>query len=281
VASSAGLEEIKRRYRHLAKQSHPDVAAVGTADAEGFIALQEAYRVLGDPVARERYDRHRRDIRLRGRSATAAAATADAHEQHARGRSGGGLSQFVREFLGDVWAPGDPPAPAGRATGAAAGAAAAPPQAPARGSGPRGAQHYGQQTGPEPVPVLLDLSEAFSGKEIVLDGVRVRIPAGARQDSVMRIPVGAPGGPYRFVRIELRPDPRYRVSGDDLQVDVEVDAALADAGGELPLVTPGGPLKVVLPGGIANGQVLRLRGRGLPPTSWRRAGDLLVRVVRV
>lgn len=279
VASAAGLEEIKRRYRHLAKQAHPDVAQAGGGDSAWFLDLQEAYGVLSDPAARDRYDRAR--LRLVGGLAGGlAAAAAEAREQAPAG-VGSVLSRFVRDFLGDTWAPGDPPAPSARTAFSppdwradTAGRAAFARRGPTRRERADG---FGQD---QPARVLLDLAEAFTGKDIAFEGVRVRIPPGARQDSVMRIPWAGAGQPYRFVRIEFRPDARYRLAGDDLHVDVAVDPALAEAGGELPLTTPAGRLTMTLPRGIANGQVLRLRGRGLPPTAWRRAGDLLVRVVR-
>lgn len=304
VASSAGPEEIKRRFRHLAKQSHPDVAASGSG-AERFLALQEAYRVLSDPAARERYDRARGREQQSGQSGKGWSPPREAQEPAPGGGTGGGIGRFVRDFLGDVWRPGDPPAPPAAPSAPHASRPGGPPR-----TGAPGRTTYSEQ----PVPVMLDLAEAFTGKEIILDGVRVRIPAGARQGSVLRVPFAAPAaagaapaaraegrgaqhtgpgpgpgpgpaapqsaGPYRFVNIIFRPDPRYRLVGDDLQVDVAVGPALAEAGGELQLTTPAGPLTVAVPAGIASGQVLRLRGRGLPPTSWRRAGDLLVRVVR-
>lgn len=268
VANAAGIEDIKRRFRNLAKQAHPDVAG---ESAERFLALQEAYRVLCDPVARERYDREReRERLLRGYRPAR-----EAQEQHAPARRGreGGIAQFVREFLGDAWSPGDPPSP---------------PSPPSPSSSPSPSQSPPPSPGREPsfeqpVPVVLDLVDAFNGKEVTLDGIRVRIPPGARHDSVMRIPVAADAqasGPYRFIRIAFRPDAQYGVSGDDLHTDVVVDSALAAAGGEVGLSTPGGRLTLSLPPGVADGQLLRLRGRGLPPTAWRRGGDLLVRVVR-
>jgi len=109
----------------------------------------------------------------------------------------------------------------------------------------------------------------------------MRIPVVAERGAsgTSEIPGGA-SGPYRFIRIGFRPDPRYRLTGDDLHTDLVVDPAVAASGGEVGLSTPGGRLTVSIPRGIGNGQVLRLRGRGLPPTAWRRAGDLLVRVVR-
>jgi curved DNA-binding protein len=116
--------------------------------------------------------------------------------------------------------------------------------------------------------------------------VDVEIPRGAREGTVLRVAGrgepgingGPPGDLYLYAR--LIPHPRYRVAGDDLEVDVPVWPWQAVLGDGVRVETPDGPVTVKIPPGTQAGRRLRLRGRGLPRGDGSR-GDLyaIVRVV--
>jgi len=275
VAPTAGPDEIRRRYRQLVKATHPDAVGAVTADGaspaqqprqpegtvELFLEIHRAYEVLRDPLTREAYDRAR----------ALARGTAAAEVSGGQGRWGrGALASFARAFLGELWQDGDPPYPAGdplwnRSATAGTRRPGAQRQAPSPGGG---------RQAPGPVHrVALTLAECFAGAEAQVSGVRVRIPPGAREATRYRVPA-----PLWEIEVSVRPDPRYSVDGDDLATELDVSPVTAAAGGEASITHPAGPIVVKLPQGLRNGQVLRLRGQGLPATATRRAGDLLIRI---
>ncbi len=165
-------------------------------------------------------------------------------------RRAGGLGDFVRQFFGNTWAPDGPlDGPF---------AYAKPPAPP---------------SGREANELTLTLKEAFTGRDFDIGGMRVRIPPGARHGARFRVPP-----PVFEVRTLIEPEPGFLVDGDDVKTEVLVEARTGVGGGEVQVGHPTGHLKVTVPAGLRDGQVLRLRGRGLPATAARRAGDLLVRV---
>jgi curved DNA-binding protein len=116
--------------------------------------------------------------------------------------------------------------------------------------------------------------------------IEVEIPRGARDGAVLRLagqgepsPNGGPPGDL-YLRVRLRPHPRYRVAGDDLETDLSLWPWQAVLGGEVRVDTLDGPVTLTVPPGTQSGKRLRLRGRGLPRADGQR-GDLyaIVRIV--
>jgi curved DNA-binding protein len=107
----------------------------------------------------------------------------------------------------------------------------------------------------------------------------VEIPAGVRDGTVLRLAGqgqhGAGGGQPGdlFLRVRLLPDPRYRVAGDDLEMDLPLSPWQAVLGDEVNAETPDGPVTLRVPAGTQSGRRLRLRARGLPRPGGQR-GDL-------
>ena len=122
-------------------------------------------------------------------------------------------------------------------------------------------------------------------RRITLDerSLEVEIPVGTREGTVLRLAGqgepgsnGAPPGDlYRHVRV--REHARYRVAGDDLEMDLPLWPWQAVLGASVRLETPGGPVTLKVPAGTQGGTRLRLRGRGLPRRGGE-AGDLHARV---
>ena len=116
--------------------------------------------------------------------------------------------------------------------------------------------------------------------------IEVEIPPGVRDSSVLRLAgqgeAGVNGGPPGdlFLHVRLAPHPRYRVAGDDLELDLELAPWQAVLGDEVKVETLDGPVTLKVPPGTPSGRRLRLRGRGLPRAHGER-GDLhaVVRVV--
>lgn len=267
VAASASPDEIKRRYRQLVKQTHPDVLpADGSVRGELFLEIRRAYEILVDSRRRADYDTARAVAAKSGAAPTTGAREVGGPGSRDRAPMGraGGLGDFVRQFFGGAWSPEGPLADEWSYTGL---------DDSRSGSGPDGRQHGGAHAAQGQTEVYISLRDAFLGRDFDVGGLRVRIPPGARHGSRFRVPP-----PVGEVTTFIRQEAGFRVEGDDLQTELFVDDHTKARGGELRVDHPAGQLKVTLPGGLRDGQLLRLRGRGLPATATRRAGDLLVRI---
>jgi curved DNA-binding protein len=270
VAPDATAEEIKRRYRQLVKVAHPDAGRTGV---ELFLAVRRAYEVLSDPLRRAAYDVER-SWRARAEEPPDRVAKATEAAGPTRERwqwTGETLENFARSFFGNIWADeaAEPPHPQAEPDWLLSGISR-PGQRQAEDAADARQSRRGA---PRVHLVELTLAESFAGKDAEVDGVRVRIPPGARDQSRYRIST-----PPAEIVVRLQPHRQYRVQGDDLAMDLAVAHDMATRGGELRLTHPGGPVVVRLPAGVRPGQILRLRGQGLPATPARRAGDLLLRV---
>jgi curved DNA-binding protein len=259
VPRDADPDTIRRAYRKLARKYHPDLNSDGDAE-ERFKELGEAYEVLSDAEKRERYDR----LGARWREA----------EHEAPGESfedffaDQGFGDGTRVEFGDDLFEALFGARAGRA---------------GRAGGPL--------RGPDREALLeLSLEDALAGgrRRLTLDGreVNANFPAGVRDGQLIRLAgqggEGRGGGPPGdlYLRVALRPHPRFRRRGhDDLDVDLPITASEAALGATVAVQTPTGTAQVRVPAGSSSGRRLRLRGRGLPKRGGR--GDLhaIVKIV--
>jgi DnaJ-class molecular chaperone len=272
VAEDADEAAIKKTYRKLAKEFHPDITGGDKKKTERFKEINEAYDVLGDSKKRKEYDRlkhapMRPDGMPEGFDAEAFAQT------FGRSRAGAGGVQFEGDFdIGDVFsslfggggAPGvgfDPRR--GRAR-------------PVRGSDVSGRLE------------VTFVEAALGGKRTIRTGsgstVEVSIPAGVENGGRLRLPAqgapapgrgGAPGDLY--LEIEVRPDPHLRRHGSDVELEVPVTFAEAALGAKIEVPTVEGRVTVTVPPGTSSGARLRLRGRGVKNADGTR-GDQLCRV---
>jgi curved DNA-binding protein len=128
------------------------------------------------------------------------------------------------------------------------------------------------------VPVRLPLEAALRGATVPVrvDGevLRVRLPAGADDGDVVRVPGRGPAEGDLRLRLQVEPDPRVRRAGDDLEADLRVRWCDAVLGARTSVPTPLGDVEVEVPAGTAHGDVLVVPGRGVPATG----GALRVRV---
>lgn len=261
VARDANQEEIRRAYRKLAREYHPDLNRESDAE-ERFKEVGEAYEVLSDPDKRERYDRL--GAQWRAREETPGNNFEDFFDRQGFGGDvrvefgEGGFSEFFERVFGD--------------------AAAAPTYGPLRGL-----DHE--------AVLELSLEDAFAGgrRRLSLEhgrGIDVNIPAGVRDGQLIRLAGqgadgrdGAPSGDL-YLRVRLKPHSTFRREGDDLTLDLPVAPWEAALGATVPVPTLEGTAKVRVPAGSSGGRRLRLRGRGLPQQGGGR-GDLhaTVRIV--
>ena len=280
VDKGASDKDIKRAYRRMARKYHPDVNPDDKQAEERFKGINEAYQVLSDPEKRQKYDRlgadwHRYQ-QQGGRpddfdwSRWASAGRPGGFrvnygspEDLFGGQGAGAFSDFFSRIFG-----GQPGQGAG-------------------GFDFGGAESlYGRQARPQrgqniEHEVEISLYEAYHGATRVLekDGRRleVKIPAGARTGTRVRLRgEGEPGtlggqtGDLHLV-IQVRADSQFERKGDDLYVSVPIDLYTALLGGQARVQTLSGPVMLTIQPGTQNGQMFRLRGKGMPKL--RKAGE--------
>ena len=261
VPRTAKPEDIKRAYRELARKHHPDLhpAPERAQAAERFKEINEAYEVLSDPDKRKKYD----DLGAGWKSGSDFTPPSGAEWRPPRDTRGGAVewedvgdfSDFFASLFGR---------PSGRPG--------------------RDGVRFTRPGSDIEAELPLTLEEILQGgrRRLTLpDGVsvEVEIPGGARDGTMLRLAGrgergsgDAPPGDL-YLRLRLRPHPRYRVAGDDLEMDLPLWPWQAVLGGPVKTDTPDGSVTLKVPPGTQGGRRLRLRGRGLPRADGSR-GDL-------
>jgi curved DNA-binding protein len=283
VPRSADEKEIKKAYRKLAQQYHPDKNPGDKSAEQRFKEINEAYTVLSDADKRAKYDRFgsqwEQYARAGGRpedfdwgrwgggggapgqgSPYTRTISPEEFEQMfggGRGMGSGGFSSFFDTLFGGRG--GARPGGMGGMSGMS-GMNMAPP--------------------PTEAPVQVTLDEAFHGAARTLersDGTRleVNIPRGVQTGSKVRMR-GASGQGDIVLVVEVLPDARFTREGDHLRVSVPVDLYTALLGGEVEVPAPDKTVALRIPAGAQNGKVFRLRGLGMPHLKKPdQRGDLL------
>ncbi len=283
VSRSATDKEIKRAYRRLARECHPDRHPGDAKAEERFKEINEAHEVLGDAEKRSRYDRlgaqWQQWQHMGGDpqgfdfsqwfGTGAGRGPGRGPRTYPYGGFGGqeGFSDFFESIFGTS---------GGNGPGVWSGAR---PGAQARAQ--RG-QDYEQ-------PVDLTLEEAFHGTRRVLqvqgNRLEVRIPPGVRTGSRVRVSgqggLGMQGGPAGdiYLRVNVLDHSTFERQGDDLTCELPIDLYTAMLGGEVRVDTLSGPVVLNIPPETQSGRIFRLRGRGMPLLhDSNRHGDLRARV---
>jgi len=273
VSRGASADDIRKAYRKLAMRYHPDRNPDDKQAEEHFKDINEAYQVLNDPQKRAHYDRVGNAYsswQQRGAPSggfdwsqwTTGAPGGTRVEfggdlSDLFGDEGGVFSDFFRTIFG------------GGGMGAAGTAS--------RGrSASRGAPAYQQQ-------VEISLEDAFNGTTLQLqtDGKRkrVKIPAGVRTGSKVRVAGAGPNGTDLYLIVQIKEDERFERKGNDLYTAAKVDAFTAILGGEAEVQTMTGKVKLTIPPGTQPEQVFRVAGRGMPQLKKTdNKGDLYVRL---
>lgn len=265
VPREATADEVKKAYRRMARRFHPDVSKEPDAAAR-MSEINEAHAVLSDPERRAAYDALASGHRP-GERFTPPPDWDAGFEFSGSGADGAGdFSDFFAELFGR-----------------------AARQRPAgRGTPGRGEDHHAK--------IVLDLEDAWRGatRQVTLQHPRLgpdgrvrleprtldlRIPAGVRPGQLIRLAgqggAGTPPGDL-FLEVHLRPHPHFAIEGMNLVAELPVAPWEAALGAVLPVSLPdGGTLKVRVPPGAQAGQVLTVRGKGLPGAA---PGDLELRV---
>ncbi|HSO29618.1 MAG TPA: J domain-containing protein [Candidatus Sulfomarinibacteraceae bacterium] len=302
VPKTASPAEIKKAFRKLAREHHPDKKPGDKAAEQRFKDINEANEVLSDPDKRAKYDRFGRDWEAYARAGS-------------HGTPGG------RGFAGDPFGPGGPFAgyagfggPGGgnvhyefRSAGHGGGTAAdeagfsdffemlfgtsafAGGSAGMAGGGrgaARDAVRGGAATAARSLPIEaraeISLEEAFHGTTRIVDvggrRLEVSIPRGVDAGSRVRLSGKGPDGRDLVVVIGISPHGVFTRRGADLDREVPVTLREALLGAEVPVRTLKGRVLLTLPAGTPPGKSFRLTGQGMPRLKGGAPGDLYVRI---
>lgn len=286
VARDASDADIKKAFRKLARQYHPDVAENKKAAEEKFKEINEAYEVLSDPQKREKYDqlgsRWKEGAGFEpppgwqsyGGRGTRPAGTSGGEEFHFGGT---GFSDFFEQFFGggSRFAFGE--------NGFGSSEEFRHARVPMRGDDIEG-------------DILVTLDEAMRGsvRSISLQrtnprtgqteahSFKVRIPAGVQEGQTIRVTgkggEGASGGASGdlYLRVRFAAHPDFHVRGANLYHNLDLAPWEAVLGTTVSVPTLDGRVNVRIPPGTNNGQQFRVRLRGLPKGQNGQRGDLFV-----
>ncbi len=285
VNRGASQDEIKHAYRKLAMQYHPDRNPGNPTAEDKFKDINEANEVLSDPEKRARYDQLGQSYSQwqqtggqpggfnwedwftqapRGGGAGAGAPSGMHVEYGDLGDifGGGGFSDFFTQVFGGMG--GGPTRTQARRT--------ARPMRP---------QNYQQE-------VTISLQEAYNGATRAVQvgdrRMEVKIPAGAKTGTRVRMAGAAPPGPDGrsgdiYLVVNVAPDPRFEREGDNLTTEFSADLYTAVLGGKVNVPTLSGDVVLTIPAGTQPGQTFRLSGRGMPNLrDPQKHGDLMAKV---
>lgn len=283
VAREASQEDIKKAFRQLARQYHPDVAKDKKNAESKFKEINEANEVLSDPEKRRKYDQLGANWRQEGEfqpppgwAGAGARRSAGAEAGHGPEFhfGGTGFSDFFEQYFSGGSRFGFP------TDGFDTDGSAPSGNRPRRGSDIEGDILV---TLPEAMagtvrPISLQTTDAKTG-QVETRTFRVRIAPGATEGQRIRVPGqgepgrsgGAAGDLYLRVRHAAHPD--FSTRGADVYHEVEVAPWETVLGAEIPLPTLEGNIKLRLPPGTGSGHKLRVRGRGLPKGMEGERGD--------
>lgn len=263
VDKNAVDKDIKKAYRRLARQYHPDKNPGDKSAEERFKEINEAYEVLSDPDKRAKYDQlgsnYQRFRQMGGDpggfdfSQWAAGGPGTYQQVNLNDLFGGsgGFSDFFNSIFGN-------------------GIGRNPNVQPLR----RDSEQV----------VEISLEEAYHGTLRTLvreDGERfqAKIPAGADNGVKVRLRGKGSQGGDLYLIIQVAPHPIYTRDGDDLTAAIPVDVLTAVLGGQVTIPTLIGSVNLKIAPGTQGGQKIRLRGRGMPRLRHKdQFGDLLVEV---
>lgn len=272
VERKASTDEIRSAYRKLAMKYHPDKNPGDKKAEDKFKEINEAYQVLSDEQKRAHYDRL-------GSAYSNYRSTGgrpgdfrwdDWYQQQAAGQRGGvnmddlfgntgaggvgGFSDFFRTIFGEAM----------------------------RGQG-RGNPFVQDSPGYEQ-EVSISFNESFEGTTRQLQKpngskLTVRIPAGVKTGSKVRVAGAGPDGSDLYLLIQVEEDERFEREGSNLTTTSNVDVFALILGGDAEVETPTGKVKLGIPAGTQPEQVFRLAGRGMPSVKDPKVkGDLFVKL---
>jgi len=272
ITREATAEEIKRAYRKLARQYHPDLNPGNKEAEEKFKDIGEAYEVLSDIAKRSQYDQFSRFWKQTGFQGGSAPKT---QSWTGRGAGRGGddvdfsqfrdFNSFVEQLLNrrgeEAPRPADPYRPGTTKTTYTVPRQQAPRNAEAR--------------------LRVPLEKAYLGgrERIRLEDGRsleVNMPSGMVSGQKIRLKGQGVAGGDLYLKIDVNPHPFFKQEGSDIYCQLPITPSEATLGGPIEVPTLDGLVKMMIPSGVRTGQKLRMAGKGYPLNG--RRGDQIVEI---
>lgn len=285
VDKRASQDEIKKAFRRLSKELHPDRNKSKDAE-EKFKKVSEAYEVLKDPDKRRRYDQMGSGFRggedFRAPPGWQGWQNVE-FDFGGKGPGGpiGDFSDFFETFFGRGAGGGRDPfeAPRGRQRRRY-------PQEPEEGRSAEAEITISLEDACHGATKKLELARtvrgADGGRRAEKRTLTVKIPPGATEGTKIRLKGqgepspfgGAPGD--LLLKVHIAPHPRFEVQGHDLVTRLPISPWEAALGAKVPLQTLDGEVSLTVPAGSSSGKRMRLRGKGLPTKKSGERGNLEV-----
>lgn len=267
IDRNATQEEVKKAFRKLARQYHPDLNPHDESAKEKFQQINEANEVLSDPEKRKKYDaygehwKHAEEFEAQQRQYQDTQNGSHSHwytEDETGfasgfGRNAGGFSDFFEELFGH--------------------------RSSHFGSQPmRGEDIHAQ------LPLSLREAALTHKQTFSINGqtIRITVPAGIKDGQTIRLKGygkkgsnNIPSGDL-YITFQLTDDPVFRREGDDLHTEVQIDLYTAVLGGEIIVPTLNGQVRLKVKPGTQQNTKVRLRQQGFPVYKENRCGDLIV-----
>jgi molecular chaperone DnaJ len=315
VPKNASHSEIRKAYRKLAQQHHPDARGGDPQAEDRFKEISAAYDVLGNEEKRTSYDRVREmgagaggwpggvryeQVDVDDLSDLFGGLFGGAGRRGGRGagaRRGADLETEVTISFDDAMQGTtlpvriDGPAPCSRCGGSGAEPGTTPTTCPTCGGRGEISENQGFFSMSRVCPTCGGSGRLIetpctrcggSGVERRTRTLRVKIPAGVRDAARIRLAgkgePGTQGGQAGdlYVRVHVTPHPLFGRRGDDLTVDLPISYPEAALGANVEVPTLNGPVKLKIPAGTPSGKTFRVKGRGAPRKGGH--GDLLAKV---
>jgi curved DNA-binding protein len=302
VPRTASQAEIKKAFRKLARQHHPDAKPGDTAAERRFKEINEANEVLSDPAKRKQYDELGANWEAISRAREAGAASGAGQQYAGFGGQGfgggnvryefrtttdGDFSDFFHIFFGgDAAGTAGATRPPGRGTRATGGLGF---EDILSGMGIDGstvgqsgtARRAAAPPATHEAVAEITLAEAFKGttRLVEVDGKRleITIPPGADTGRRIKLSKRGPGGDDLIVVVKVLPDKTFSRRGADLERELPLTLEEALLGGEVKVATLKGNVLLTIPAGTQPGRTFRLTGQGMPQFKATGQGDLYVK----
>jgi DnaJ-class molecular chaperone len=282
VKRDAGEAEIKKAYRKLAKELHPDKNKGNAAASERFSKVTRAYDILTDKDKRARYDRGELDEDGNPRApfgyggggpARPGAGPGGGFGRNPGPDFGGGEEIDLSDLFDGLFSGG-----AGQRRGGPGGLG--------------GFGGFGTRRPPPPpqkgadtayrLPVSFEDAAALKEQRVTLAGgktISIKLPAGVEEGAKIRLAGQGQPGPAgngdAIVAISIKPHRFFVRDGDNIRLDLPISLDEAVLGAKVKVPTVDGPVLLSIPAGTSSGKVLRLKGRGFTAKGGQR-GDQLV-----
>jgi curved DNA-binding protein len=283
VPKTASQADIKKAYRKLARELHPDTNEDPGAEKR-FKDANEAHAVLADPEKRKQYDELGANWQAYQQAGFGTGGATDWAGfggapggtrwtyRSVRPEEMGGFSDFFEQFFGS--GAGSPFG--GTASGSSAGGFEYVDLNDLRGGR---ATTRTRSIPSAQATAEVTLAEVVTGTErlVNVNGRRlhVKIPAGVGDGSKVKLSGAVDGGDL-VINVKVKADPRFQRDGTNLRTELPLTLAEAMLGAEVPVPTPTGSVKLRIRPNTQNGQEIRVKGRGLPKRGSSQKGDMIV-----